>query len=78
MSLGLRLGFLSIGVMAASLSEWGTEPEVREELMICVMRGEMAGRQSLTKLDGMGSKTQVEVLMPDVKVVSSVGDTGEK
>jgi len=34
---GSRPGFLSIGVMAATLGEEGTVPEVREELMIAMM-----------------------------------------
>ncbi len=46
---GLSPGFLRIGVIAASLSDWGTEPELREELMISVMSGEIAGRQSFTR-----------------------------
>ncbi len=36
---GLSPSFLRIGVTAASLSDWGTEPELREELMISVMSG---------------------------------------
>ena len=37
MTSGLSPGFLRMGVTAASLSDWGTEPELKEELMMCVM-----------------------------------------
>ena len=41
-----------------------------------VIRGEMTGRQSLMSLVGMGSRVQVEVLMPVMSVCKSVWDTG--
>ena len=56
---GLSPGFLRMGVTAASLSVWGTEIELKEEFMISVMSEEIAGRQTLTRLDGMGSRAQV-------------------
>lgn len=56
---GSRPGFFSMGVMVASLSEGGTEPMAREELMMVVMSGESEGRQSLTREEGMGSRAQV-------------------
>lgn len=56
---------------AASLSVWGTEPELQAELMISVMSEEIAGRQSLTRLDGMGSRTEEELLIPTEKLDSS-------
>ena len=46
---GLSPGFLRVGVTAASLSEWGTEPDLREELIISLMCVEMAGKKSLMK-----------------------------
>lgn len=46
---GSRPGFFKIGVMAASLRDEGTEPEMNEELMIDEMRGEMEGRQCLMR-----------------------------
>ena len=66
-----------MGVTDASLSVCGTEPEMREELMMLVMRGEITGRQSLMSLDGMGSRVQVELFMPAMILGSCVGDTGE-
>lgn len=39
---------------AEGLSERGTEPELREELVRCETSGAMPGRQSLIRLDGMG------------------------
>ena len=74
---GLRPGFFRMGVTAASFSEGGTEPEVREVLMMEVMRGEMMGRQVLMRLDGMGSSTQVEVVKPLRRVGMSDGVMGE-
>ncbi len=55
---------LTILVMATSLSVWGTESDLREKLIIVVMRGKMAKRQFLTRFDRMGSrlvKLQVQV-----------------
>lgn len=63
--------------MAASFSVWGTEPELREELIMYMMSEEIAGRQSLTRLDGMGSRVEVELLIPTMTLDSSAGDTGE-
>lgn len=74
---GLSPGFLRMGVMAASFSVWGTEPELREELIMFMMSGEIAGRQSLTRLNGMGSRVEVELLIPTMTLDSSAGDTGE-
>lgn len=77
MMLGLSSGFLRMWVTAASLSEWGIEPELREELMISVMSVEIAGEQSLVRWDGMGSRTHVDVFIPVKILDSSPGDTGE-
>ena len=74
---GSSPGFLRMGVTAASLSVSGIEPELREELIIAMMSGAMAGRQSLTRVDGMGSRIQVELLIPVVKEESSDGGIGE-
>ena len=46
---GLSPGFLRMGVTAASLSKWGTEPDLRENLMISVISVEMAGKESLMR-----------------------------
>ena len=75
---GSRPGFLMMGVMAASLRVWGTEPEQREALMKSMMSGEITGRQSLMSLEGMGSRLQVEVFIPVMMVVNCAGDTGVK
>lgn len=56
---GSRPGFLSIGVIAATLKAEGTVPEVREEFMMAVMSGLRQVRQCLTSADGIGSNRQV-------------------
>lgn len=71
---GSRLGFLRTGVMAASLRDCGTEPEERDELMICVMKGEITGRQVFINGEGMGSKEQVGVLSPVKSLVRCTGE----
>ncbi len=40
----LNSGFLRMGVTEASLSVWATDRKLREEWMIVVISGEMAGR----------------------------------
>lgn len=67
----LMVSGLSPGVTAVSLSVWGAEPKLKEQLKASVMNEEIAGRQSLTRLDGMGSRTQVEFLVPTIKLDSS-------
>lgn len=74
---GSSPGFLRMGVTAASLSEGGIEPELREVLMISVMSVEIAGRQSLMRWDGMGSRTHVDVFIPVRIFDSSPDDTGK-
>ena len=66
----LSPGSLRMGVTAASLSVLGSETELKEELMLSMMSEEIAGRQSLTRLDGMGSRTQL--LIPAIKLDSSI------
>lgn len=75
---GSRPGFFSIGVIAASLRDCGKEPEVREELMILVIRGEIMGRQVLMRGEGMGSREQVGVLILDRSLVSCTDVMGVK
>lgn len=62
---------------AASLSVSGTEPELRDELIIVMMSGAMAGRHSLARIDGMGSRLQVVLLIPFMSEESSNRVTGE-
>ena len=64
-----------MGVTAASLREGGTDPDLREELMMMAMSWEMAGRLSLSNLEGIGSSVQVE-LIPVMKSDSYMGVTG--
>ena len=73
---GVSPGLFSMGVTAASLSEGGTDPEQREELLIVVMSWEMGGRHSLTNCIGMGSRVQVEFI-PPIRADSCIGVTGE-
>lgn len=70
---GLSPGFLRMVVTAASLRVWETEPELKEELMMSVISGEMAGRRSSTSVDGMGSRAQVEYFMPIMSLDSCIG-----
>ena len=57
---------------AASLREGGTDPDLREELMMVAMSWEMAGRLSSTNLAGIGSSVQVEFI-PVMKWDSCMG-----
>ena len=66
-----------MGVTAASLREGGTDPDLREQLMMEAKSLEMAGRLSLTRLEDIGSSVQVE-LIPVMKSDSCMGVTGEK
>lgn len=43
------LDFMRIMMRAVSLSVWGTEPELKEKLMLSVMSEEITGSQSLTR-----------------------------
>lgn len=61
---GSRPGFLRMGVMAASLKE-GTAPKVKEEFKMSVISGVRQGRQVWTRMEGMGSRGQVERLMSE-------------
>ena len=72
---GLGPDFLRMALTAASLNIWGTETDLKGDLMISVMSEEIARRQCLTRLDGIGSRTQVELLIPAITLDSSIGDT---
>lgn len=74
---GFSPGFLRIGVTAANLREGGIKPVLKEELMISVISGEIAGKQFLIRHDGMGSKTHVDVFIPVMILDSCPVDTGE-
>ena len=62
-------------MIATSLRDWGTQPELREEFIIFVMSEEMAARQFLTRWDGMESRAQVGLFISTMMVDSSIGDT---
>lgn len=49
-----------MGVIIAVLRGEGTEPEVREEYIISVIKGAREGRQTFTKVEGSGSSLQVD------------------
>ncbi len=49
----------------------------REEFIVAVINGERAGKQALTKPEGMGSRVQVAVFIPVMSLKRSVGETGE-
>lgn len=55
-SLGSAPGFLSIGLICPTWRETGTQPVVREELMILVQKGVMTWIRFCTNADGRGSK----------------------
>ena len=55
-----------MGVMAASFRAEGMRPVDREEFIMLVMNGEREGRQAITRVEGIGSRMQVEVFMPEV------------
>ncbi len=52
-------GFLSMGVMAATLKDEGIVPVIREEFIIWVIKGNKEGKQNLTRCVGIGSNWQV-------------------
>lgn len=54
-SFGSRPGFFRIGVTAAILRDEGTVPEMREEWIMSVMRGDREGREVLIRGVGRGS-----------------------
>lgn len=59
--MGSAPGFLSVGVTAAVLRGEGTIPVVREEWVMCVMRGAREGAAALTRTVERGSSWQVRV-----------------
>lgn len=66
-----------MGVTAACLRICGTEPELREDLIMSTMSGEMAGRLFMMSFDEMGSREQVDVFTPDRMVGNCAEETGE-
>lgn len=64
--------------MVASLRGRGTMPEVREEFMMSMMSGARVVKQSLTSLDGMGSRGEVDEFIVESILKRSAMVTGEK
>ena len=58
--LGSEPGFFRVGVTAAVLKDRGTEPEVREEWIMAVIRGNREGREAMTREEGRGSSWHVD------------------
>lgn len=71
---GLSPGFL---MCDSSLFEDRSRAEGRVDYYMSLMNGEMAGRQFIMFLDGMGSSVQVEVFSPDRMVWNCSRDTGK-
>lgn len=65
-------------MIAASLRDCGTEPEVSEEFMIFVISGAMIGRHVLIRGEGKGSSEQVGVFMPDNSFIKWIEEMGVK
>ena len=76
--LGSRPGFFSRGVTAADLRGGGTEPVVREEWMMAVIRGSREGREAITREDGSGSREQVDGLDFRMSMDKSVAEGSSK
>ena len=72
--LGSKPGFFNNGVTAAVLRDGGTEPEVREEWMMAVIRGSREGREAITREDGSGSSWQVDGLDFQMSFDNSVAE----
>ena len=68
---GASGGFLGGGVRGASLGGGGTRPVNREEFITEMIRGKSVGRQVMARVEGMGSRMQVEVFMPESMAVRS-------
>ena len=77
-SSGSRPGFLRRGVMAASLRDLGTVPEVRDEFMMSVMSGAREVEQALTRSEGRGSRGEVEDLREEIVLERSAEVMGER
>ena len=69
----IKSRFFSRGVTAASLRAGGTRPVNREELITEVIRGKSEGRRAMARVEGMGSRMQVEVFMPVSMIGRSAG-----
>ena len=76
--LGSKPGFFNSGVTAADLRDDGTEPEVREEWMMAVIRGSREGREAITRDDGSGSREQVDGLDLRMSVDKSAAEGSSK
>lgn len=72
--LGFAPGFFNTGVTVAVLSRDGTEPKVREEWIMAVIRGSIEGREAITMEDGRGSGGQVVGLEVRMSFVRSDGE----
>ena len=66
-----------MGVTAVILRDGGTMPVDREEFIVAVICGERAGKQVLTRHEGMGSMVQVAGFIHVMSLERSVGETGE-
>lgn len=70
--------FLGTVVIAAVLSEHGTEPVKRDEFIMWTRRGHRAGRQFLTSGVGIGSRRQVVDLALVAKSWTKCSSTSSK
>lgn len=59
-----------MGITDAVLKQEEAKPDVKEELMMSTMRGHKAGKQALTKVEGMGSREQEEGLASETNLVT--------
>ena len=78
MMVGSSAGFLRRGVTLACFSAAGTTPVVREELMVVVRNGEIAGAMFWSSGDGIGSSGHVVGRLDVISLRTSASVSGEK